>query len=124
MLKGIGVDIIEVDRVEGVIERRGDRFLDRIYTVKEIDYCRSKKDYVRSFAGRFAAKEAVMKALGTGWRKGVRWKDIEITNAPSGKPQLTLYGRAREIMDELGAASALVAISHSRDYAVSNAVIF
>lgn len=124
MIKGIGMDIIEIDRVEGVIERRGDRFLNRTYTAREIKYCQSKRDFVRSFACRFAAKEAAMKALGTGWSRGIRWKDIEVTNASSGKPQLTFYGRAREIMEELGAASAMITLSHSRDYAVSQVILF
>lgn len=123
MVKGIGIDIIEIDRVRGVIERRGDRFLNRSYTPREIEYCNAKKDYARSFAARFAAKEAVMKALGTGWSRGVRWKDIEVTNAPSGKPQLTLYGRAREIMEELGASTAMITISHSRDYAICQVIM-
>lgn len=124
MLKGLGVDIIEVHRIRGVIQRRGDRFLNRTYTPREIEYCRAKKNFAASFAARFAAKEAAMKALGTGWRRGVRWKDIEVTNAPSGKPVLTFYGRAREIMEELGGVSAAVSISHSRDYAVSQVIIF
>jgi holo-[acyl-carrier protein] synthase len=123
MVKGIGMDIIEVDRIRTVIEKWSDRFFNRIYTDLEIEYCKRKRDYVRSFAARFAAKEATMKALGTGRSYGVRWKDIEVYNAPSGKPMLNFYGRAKEVLEELGAGSAMITLSHSRDYALSQVLI-
>ena len=90
MIVGMGVDIAEIDRIEATIARRGDAFLKRIYTPLEIAYCERHKKKAERYAGRFAVKEATMKALGTGWRRGVRWRDIEVVNLPGGKPTLRL----------------------------------
>src|SRR6201982_2600190 len=96
MIVGLGVDIAEVQRVQGAIERQGERFLKRIYTEKERAYCEQFKDKYERFAGRFAVKEAAMKALGTGWSRGVRWVDIEVVRGPGSPPSIALAGEARK----------------------------
>ncbi|PKB68544.1 MAG: holo-[acyl-carrier-protein] synthase [SAR202 cluster bacterium Io17-Chloro-G4] len=116
---GTGVDIIEISRVAGVFERYGQRFLNRIYTPDEIAYCRGR---VPNLAGRFAAKEAVMKALGTGVR-GVGWRDIEVARHESGAPSILLHGRAKSRAQRLGVCDISVSMSHSRDYAVAFVVV-
>jgi holo-[acyl-carrier protein] synthase len=102
MIVGLGVDIAEVDRVRGAIERQGERFLKRLYTAKERAYCEKFKNKYERYAGRFAVKEATMKALGTGWSRGVRWVELEVVRELSGKPTLELKGEARKIADKLG----------------------
>ena len=114
----VGVDIIEIDRVRGVIERRGQRFLGRIYTPKELKNCRNR---VPELAARFAAKEAVMKALGTG-RRGVSWRDIEVLPNHRNAPFVYLHGRARRRARRLGINELAISLSHSRDYAVASVV--
>src|SRR5438309_10337388 len=102
MIVGMGVDIAEVERIQGAIERHGEVFLRRVYTTREREYCERFRNKFERYAGRFAAKEAAMKALGTGWRGGVRWQDIEIMREDSGKPTLELRGAAGEIAKRLG----------------------
>lgn len=114
----VGVDIIEIDRIGDARDRWGDRFLKRIYTDAEREVCR---DRVPALAIRFAAKEAVMKALGTG-TNGVGWRDIEVLPNPDGKPLVYLYGGARKKAEELGMAMIDLSLSHSREYAVASAV--
>jgi holo-[acyl-carrier protein] synthase len=123
MIVGIGIDLIELDRIAGVYERQGVRFLHRIFTESERDYFARWRDPIPRIAGRFAAKEAVMKALGTGWSDGVRWRDIEVIRRRGGKPEVHLHGRAREIFESLGAEFIHCTITHSRDYAMA-VVIF
>ena len=110
-----GVDIIEISRIGRVLERYGQRFLRRIYTPGEIEYCRERAP---NLAARFAAKEATMKALGTGVR-GVGWKDIEVVRAPSGAPSIKLHGRAAARAQRLGVREISLSLSHSREYAVA-----
>ena len=110
-----GVDIIEIPRIARVLEQYGQRFLRRIFTQGEIDYCRERPP---NLAGRFAAKEATMKALGTGVR-GVAWKDIEVVRAPSGAPSILLHGRAKTRAQRLGVQEIALSMSHSREYAVA-----
>lgn len=114
-----GVDIIEIHRVKEVLDRYGDRFLARVFTPGEIAYCRGRAP---NLAARFAAKEAAMKALGTGVR-GVGWKDIEIVRAPSGAPGVDYHGRARARAQRLGVVETSLSISHSREYAVAFVVV-
>src|SRR5688572_4562129 len=102
MIVGIGSDIAEVHRLREAIARHGERFLRRVFTEQEIQYCQSHRNTEERFAARFAAKEAAMKALGTGWRRGITWRDIEVCNAPNGKPTLILTGKALEICRSLG----------------------
>ena len=117
----IGTDIIECDRVAEMIEKHGPLFLDRVYTSVERGYCEPLKSAIQSYAGRWAAKEAVLKVLGTGWSRGVQWVDIEVRNEPSGKPLIYLSGRAAEIAAELGITEVLISISHCRSHAVAYA---
>ena len=114
-----GVDIIEIGRVGRVLERYGQRFLDRVYTPEEIAYCRGRAP---NLAARFAAKEATMKALGTGVR-GVSWKDIEVVRHESGAPAIKLHGRAKRRAQRLGLQEIALSLSHSREYAVASVVI-
>jgi holo-[acyl-carrier protein] synthase len=111
----VGVDIIEVERIEAVLQRHGQRFLQRVYTLAEQAYCRGR---VPELAVRFAAKEAVSKALGTGMR-GIAWREMEILGDERGKPLVHLHGRAKARAEELGLSDFAVSLSHSRDYAVA-----
>lgn len=113
-----GVDFIEIDRIAGVLRRYGDRFLRRIFTPGEIAYCRGRAP---NLAARFAAKEAVMKSLGTGFR-GVGWRDVEVVRAPSGAPSARLHGRARRRAERLGVTEIAISLSHSRGFAMVVAV--
>ncbi|MCX7391306.1 MAG: holo-ACP synthase [Planctomycetota bacterium] len=119
---GIGTDITECLRIAQMIERHGELFVTRVYTTKEIDYCKSRRMATQHFAGRWAAKEAVLKALGTGWRRGISWRDIEVINGPGGRPHCTLQGGALEAADALGISQVLVSISHCRSHATAMAV--
>ncbi len=114
----VGVDIIEIDRVRDVIDRWEQRFLSRIYTRAELDFCRGR---VPELAVRFAGKEAVMKALGTG-RRGVSWRDVEILPNRRNAPLVFLHGRARSRARKLGMTDLAISLSHSRDYAIATAV--
>src|SRR6516164_6356069 len=96
MIVGTGIDITEVERVRQTIERFGRRFIERVFTEEEIRYCESKANKAERYAARFAAKEAGMKAIGTGWNRGVTWLDIEVTRAPGGRPSISFRGRAGE----------------------------
>src|SRR4051812_13792878 len=100
MILGIGTDLVEVHRIHKSIDRFGERFLNRIYTPGEVAYARSKANYAERFAARFAAKEAGMKAIGTGWRRGVTWLDFEIVNERSGRPTMKLHGVASGIASQ------------------------
>ena len=114
-----GVDIIEISRVRLVLERYGRRFLERVYTPGEIAYCRERAP---NLAARFAAKEATMKALGTGVR-GVGWKDIEVVRHESGAPAIKLHGRCKQRAQRLGVQEIAISLSHSREYAVASVVV-
>jgi holo-[acyl-carrier protein] synthase len=118
---GIGVDVVEVGRIERAIARWGDAFVRRIYTPAEIVRAEAGVAPAPRHAARFAAKEAVMKALGVGWR-ALAWRDIEITNDAAGRPVVELHGSARRIAGERGISSVLVALSHTHEHAVANAV--
>lgn len=122
MIVGLGIDIAEIDRIEQAIARHGRGFLERIFTPAEIAYCQRHRNSAERFAGRFAAKEAAMKALGTGWRKGVRWRDIEVTRSASGKPALALSGVAREFADKLGVRNIALTITHSGNTALAQVI--
>ena len=119
MVINIGTDIVEINRVKKLIEKYGDHFLERTFTPKEIVYC-SKKVKAESFAVRIAAKEALFKAAGTGWRDGLRWKDFEILNDELGKPYVNVYGKAREIFRE---CTIHISLSHNRTQALAVVVI-
>src|SRR6202050_2810273 len=122
MIVGLGVDITEISRVEAAIQRRGQAFLQRIFTPSEIAYCEKHRNFAERFAGRFAAKEAAMKALGTGWTRGVRWVDIEVLREPSGKPTLNLTGETRAIADHLGVKHIALTITHTGNMALAQVI--
>jgi holo-[acyl-carrier protein] synthase len=119
---GIGTDIVECLRIAQIIERHGDIFINRVYTAHEVEYCRGRKLATQHFAGRWAAKEAVMKALGTGWRRGIQWRDIEVRNDSSGKPVVALRAGARDLVESLGISEMWISISHCRSHATAFAV--
>jgi len=123
MIVGIGIDLIEVKRIRDAIERYGDRFIRRIFTPVEVEYCSSKKNFALHYAGRFAAKEAAFKAMERGWGGDLSWKDIQIHNEPSGAPHLTFYGKALERVQELRFTKAFVSISHIEEHATAIVVI-
>jgi holo-[acyl-carrier protein] synthase len=120
MIKGIGVDIIEIGRIRSSIEQDGGRFLSKVFTDGEIAYCSARPNADQHYAARFAAKEAVSKALSTGWSGIFRWKDVEVTNAPSGQPLVTLHGDLREL---LAGSRLMLSLSHSDSHVVAVAVI-
>jgi holo-[acyl-carrier protein] synthase len=122
MIVGLGVDITSVDRIEAAISRRGVAFLQRVFTPAEIAYCKRRRNCSERFAGRFAAKEATMKALGTGWTQGVRWVDIEVVREPSGKPTLKLHGASREIAARLGVKNTSLTITHDGNTALAQVI--
>jgi holo-[acyl-carrier protein] synthase len=122
VIVGLGLDIAEVDRIEAAITRHGAPFIDRLFTPSEAAYCESYKNRFERYAARFAAKEAAMKALGTGWRHGVRWRDIEVTREASGKPGLRLEGVAREFADRLGVRNITLSITHSGNLALAQVI--
>jgi holo-[acyl-carrier protein] synthase len=119
---GLGMDAAEIDRVAAAIERFGDRFLAKVFTEGEIAYCRRRRNAAPSFAARFAAKEAAMKALGTGFSRGVYWTGIEVVRR-SGPPQLRFHGGAAERFARLGATGSLLTLTHSRDLALAHVML-
>lgn len=123
MVRGLGIDSIELSRVARVYAEYGERFLDRILTPAEREYVARWADPVPRIAGRFTVKEACMKALGTGWGAGVRWRDIEVARHPSGKPVIELHGRAKEICVQLGGSTVHCTITHTNDHAMAVVII-
>jgi holo-[acyl-carrier protein] synthase len=119
---GIGTDIVECLRIAQMIERHGELFINRVYSEVEIAYCRERKSATQHFAGRWAAKEAVMKSLGTGWRTGIDWRDVEIRTNIEGRPSVSFRGTARELVESLGVAEVLISISHCRTHATAYAL--
>ena len=122
-VRGIGIDLVPISRMRGVMERWQDRFLARVFTDAEIAYCRSRKDPAPHFAARFAAKEAGLKALGTGLRLGVSWRELEVRRERGGPPFLVLSGRTRELALARGAERMLLALSHDGNYAIAQAML-
>ena len=119
---GIGSAITECLRIARMIERHGEQFINRVYTTEEIRYCQHRKQATQHFAGRWAAKEAVLKALGTSWRRGIAWRDIEIRNAPGGRPVVGIRGGVRDLVEQLGVGKLMVSISHCRTHATAYAI--
>lgn len=119
MVLGTGIDIVEVPRLAQSIARFGERFLNRVFTPGEIRYCQSKANATERFAARFAAKEAGMKAIGTGMRGGVTWHDFEVSREPGGRPTLLLRGKAAAVALTLGARRTHLSVSHTEQYAVA-----
>jgi len=123
MIVGTGIDIAEVPRIQQSIARFGDRFLRRIYTEGEIRYCDSKANRAERYAARFAAKEAAMKALGTGWSHGVRWRDCEVVRLPGGRPTIIFHGKAGEFAARLGVKNAALSLSHTAEQAIAQVIL-
>jgi holo-[acyl-carrier protein] synthase len=123
MIVGTGIDIAEVPRIRHSIERFGERFLRRIFTPGEIRYCESKANRVERYAARFAAKEAAMKALGTGWNLGVRWRDCEVARMPGERPTMIFHGRAGEFAAKLGVRNVALSISHTAEQAIAQVIL-
>lgn len=119
---GIGTDIIECPRIGRMIEQHGELFLRRVYTEREIGYCQARKHAIEHFAGRWAAKEAILKAIGTGWSKGICWTDLEVRNKPSGAPTVLVRGGAKDAALARGIGDILISISHCRTYATAYAL--
>jgi holo-[acyl-carrier protein] synthase len=123
MIVGTGIDIAEVPRIRAAIEHHGARFLQRVFTEAEIGYCESKANRVERYAARFAAKEAGMKALGTGWNHGVRWRDLEVARQPGGRPALVLHGKAAEFAAQLGATRITLSLTHTAELAMAQVIL-
>lgn len=123
MIIGIGIDLIEVSRIESALSRWGERFEGRVFTEKEMLYCNSKKDRSQRLACRFAAKEALFKALGTGWRNGTEWKEIEVVNDELGKPTIRLSGKTEELSQQIGVKNILLSITSTENYGVAQVVL-
>jgi len=119
---GVGTDIVECLRIAQMIERHGELFIARVYTEYETEYCSQRKAATQHYAGRWAAKEAVLKAMGTGWARGIRWRDIEVRNDASGRPRIQIAGGARDVCERLGIAEMLISISHCRTHATAFAI--
>jgi len=117
-----GIDLIECDRLQGVIDRHGTRFLQRVFTEAELHYAQSRKRCIEHLAARFAAKEAVMKVLGTGWTNGIRWTDIEVSNDPSGRPEIRLDGQCGRLAGQMGIDQVLISITHTTTHAMASAI--
>jgi holo-[acyl-carrier protein] synthase len=120
---GTGVDLAEVSRIKASLERFGDRFRNRVFTPGEIAYVERKANKYERYAGRFAAKEAGMKAIGTGWRRGVRWQDFEVVNLPSGRPTLKLYGVAADTARQLGVTAIQLSITHTSELGMAHVIL-
>jgi holo-[acyl-carrier protein] synthase len=123
MIVGSGIDIAEVERIERSIARFGKRFTERIFTADEIRYCESKANKAERYAARFAAKEAGMKAIGTGWSRGVRWRDIEVQRLPGGRPTIAFHGKAGEFFAKLGGVRAHLSITHTKHTAMAFVIL-
>jgi holo-[acyl-carrier protein] synthase len=123
MIVGTGIDIAEVPRIAESIERFGERFLHRVFTEGEIRYCDSKANRVERYAARFAAKEAAMKALGTGWSHGVRWRDIEVARQPGGRPTIKFHGKAAEFAARLSTKNIALSLSHTAEQAIAQVIL-
>ena len=122
MIVGTGIDIIEIGRIKYSIMKYSDRFKNKVFTQKEIDYCHSQADPAKHFAARFSVKEAVLKCFGTGMTGGILWKDIEVDKKKSGQPTLNLYGRGEELFNELKLKHIHISITHDKSYAVAHAI--
>ena len=123
MIAGTGIDMAEVPRIRQAIERFGERFLQRVFTAGEIRYCDSKANRFERYAARFAAKEAAMKALGTGWNHGVRWRDCEVVRQQGGRPTIVFHGKAAEFAAKLGVKNAALSLTHTQDQAFAQVIL-
>jgi holo-[acyl-carrier protein] synthase len=117
-----GIDLVDFPRIEEMIKRHGERFLNKVFTAAEQAYAEANKNRMEKLAGRFAAKEAVLKLMGTGWRGKIAWTDIEVVNNPAGQPEVVLCGEVKKIADKLGIKHISVSITHTANFAIASAV--
>jgi holo-[acyl-carrier protein] synthase len=117
-----GIDLVDFPRIEDMLKKHGERFLDRVFTAAEQEYAKANKNGVEKLAGRFAAKEAVLKLLGTGWRGKIAWTDIEVVNTEMGRPEVKLSGEVKKIADKAGITQISVSITHTANFAIASAV--
>ncbi len=117
-----GIDLVDFPRIEEMVKQHGERFLNKVFTDAEQAYAEAKKDGTEKLAGRFAAKEAILKLMGTGWRGKIAWTDIEIVNNPAGQPEVTLTGEVKKIADKLGIKHISISITHTANFAIASAV--
>ncbi len=123
MIVGTGIDLCEVERMRQALERYGQRILDRLFTAREVAYSERRANRYERYAARFAAKEAGMKALGTGWRGGLAWRDLEVANLASGRPTLALHGKAAEIAKRLGVRAVSLSLTHTAELAMAMVIL-
>jgi holo-[acyl-carrier protein] synthase len=123
MIVGSGIDIAEVPRIAESIKRFGERFIRRVFTEGEIRYCDTKANRIERYAARFAAKEAAMKAIGTGWNHGVAWRDVEVCRMPGGRPTITFHGKAAEFAAQLGTKHIALSLSHTEEFAIAQVIL-
>ncbi|HEY5164051.1 MAG TPA: holo-[acyl-carrier-protein] synthase [Terriglobales bacterium] len=123
MIVGTGIDLAEVPRIAAAIERFGERFLRRVFTADEIRYCESKANRTERYAARFAAKEAALKAIGTGWKRGVAWTDVEVRREPGGRPTIAFHGKAAEFATQLGVKHVALSITHTKENAMAQVIL-
>ena len=117
-----GIDLVDCPRIEKMIERHGERFVERVFTAAEQAYAKANKNSIEKLAGRFAAKEAVLKLMGTGWRGKIAWTDIEIVNNPAGQPEVKISGEIEKIAEKLGIKHIRISITHTANFAIASAV--
>jgi holo-[acyl-carrier protein] synthase len=117
-----GIDLVDCPRIEDMIKRHGERFISRVFTAAEQRYAEKNKDKIEKLAGRFAAKEAVLKLMGTGWRGKIAWTDIEVVNNAAGQPEVVLTGEVKKIAEKLGIKHISVSITHTANFAIASAV--
>ncbi len=117
-----GIDLVDCPRIEEMVKRHGERFIDRIFTAAEQAYAEANKDRIEKLAGRFAAKEAILKLMGTGWRGKIAWTDIEVINNPAGQPEVTLSGEVKKLAEKFGIKHISVSITHTANFAIASAV--
>ena len=123
MIFGLGTDIIEVSRIEKQISNPNNRFQESIFTEKEIQYCEQKRNKAENYAARFAAKEAFFKAIGTGWRNGLSWKDVEVVNDKLGKPSIILYGKSKQFIEDNNINNIHISLSHIKKFALATVIL-
>ena len=117
-----GIDLVDFPRIEDMLKRHSERFLDKVFTIAEQQYAKANKNSVEKLAGRFAAKEAILKLLGTGWRGKIAWTDIEVVNTATGQPMVNLSGEVKKIADKSGITQISVSITHTANFAIASAV--
>ena len=119
---GHGIDLVEIPRIARLLQDHGERFMKRCFTEAEAHYAANRRRQIEHLAGRFAAKEAILKALGTGWQRGIAWTDAEVTRLPSGQPQVAVHGVCRKIADDMGIDRWWISISHTESYAMASVI--